>query len=189
MALSKPNFDRAHQNFEALCIFYHCSSENLVFLLQGLLLPVLLAALLCLGTSRIDLVFDGACPLCRRTAAVVRALDWSRRIRLLNLLDWNVVSRLHPELDAERCRIDMHAVDEKNRVTAGFDAYRVLAWRLPLVIPFAALLYFPPVAALGRSLYRRVADSRARVPCTDDVCAVPAAKAKAKAKEQEKVDS
>ena len=51
------------------------------------------------------------------------------------------------------------------RVHAGFDAYRALAWRLPLGWPLLPTLYLPPVPWVGRRLYGRIAATRHRATC------------------------
>jgi hypothetical protein len=60
----------------------------------------------------------------------------------------------------------MHVVTDRGGVSAGFDAYRSVAWVLPLgwlALPF---LYLPGMAAIGRRLYRFVASRRSTAACT-----------------------
>jgi predicted DCC family thiol-disulfide oxidoreductase YuxK len=67
----------------------------------------------------------------------------------------------------------MHAVTDTGRITAGFDAVRAVASRLPLFWPLALIGYFPGVAWAGRRVYNRVAANRPRdVACTDQVCGI-----------------
>lgn len=131
-----------------------------------LLVPVLWAFAISLRPDlRVDVVFDGACGLCRRSVAVLAALDWGRRIRFLDLMDWDSVKQEHPGLDRERCLREMHIIDRAGRVTAGFDGYRTLSSRIPLLFWTTPLLHLPPVAAAGRVVYQRVADARHRNGC------------------------
>ena len=60
------------------------------------------------------------------------------------------------------------------RVYAGFEAFRYIAWRLPLLWPLAPWLYLPGVPTLGQRLYLWVARNRFDLaPCHDGQCAVP----------------
>jgi len=113
----------------------------------------------------LDVAYDGNCTLCRRTVALLRTVDWLERIVYVNALD-EAALRSHGlhTLDRQALVMDMHAVDGSQR-WLGYDAYRAIAWRIPLLWPLLPVLYLPPVAALGKRIYRRVADHRTcRVP-------------------------
>lgn len=110
--------------------------------------------------------FDGACGLCRPTVAVLRRLDLRQRVEFLDVgRDWPAIHRRFPALSQQACLEDMHGVDRKGRVFAGFDTYRALARPLPLgwlVLPF---LFLPPLPWIGRRVYRAVADRRHTTSC------------------------
>ena len=117
-------------------------------------------------------LFDGACPRCRSSLALIMAAEPGEAIEPIDFTAVDVRS-VHPSLTPEACLRAMHAVDGRGRVTAGFDAARSIAGRLPLSWPFAWLAFFPGVASLGRVVYNRAAASRPRdVPCTDHVCGI-----------------
>ena len=106
------------------------------------------------------IVYDGNCRLCRRTIAIVRAFDVLGRMTYVNALDEDALRRHDLErLDRQALVADMHAV-LSNRAWLGYDAYRAMAWRMPLVWPILPVLYVWPVAAIGRRLYRHIADAR-----------------------------
>ncbi|MCA9244926.1 MAG: hypothetical protein KDA32_13290, partial [Phycisphaerales bacterium] len=54
---------------------------------------------------------------------------------------------------------DMYAVAGE-RQWAGFDAYRAMVARMPLMWPIWPLLWLWPIPTIGRRIYRRVADTR-----------------------------
>jgi len=68
----------------------------------------------------------------------------------------------------------MHVLSPDRRAThAGFYAFRWMAWRLPLTMLAAPLLYLPGVPWLGRRVYHWVARNRFKlVPCHDGGCKV-----------------
>ncbi len=146
-----------------LVVFYLQKGPVLV---PWLLLPVAIAAVL--GTFRslsLDLVYDGDCGICNKTMALVDALNWSGRVNVLSTSDWDEVARRHPDLQLEDCLRDMHVVTSSGRVLTAFDAYRALAWRLPLTVLVAPFLYLPGVRAVGQRVYRFVADRRSSSSC------------------------
>jgi predicted DCC family thiol-disulfide oxidoreductase YuxK len=105
-------------------------------------------------------VYDGDCKLCRRTIASLRTLDILGRVRYVNALDDD--ARAAPEmrqLSADALARDLYAFED-GKVYAGFEAYRVLAARIPVLWPLLPLLYVRPVPAVARRVYRRVADHR-----------------------------
>jgi predicted DCC family thiol-disulfide oxidoreductase YuxK len=106
------------------------------------------------------LLYDGNCQLCRRTVARIRTFDIVGRVTYVNALDEAALLEHNlTHLDRDALLYDMHAV-RGEQVWRGFEAYRVLLRRIPLLWALLPLLYIPPVPALGRRVYRRVADAR-----------------------------
>jgi predicted DCC family thiol-disulfide oxidoreductase YuxK len=117
-------------------------------------------------------LFDGDCPRCRASMALVTAADPDRVIEPIDLTAVGVAS-IHPDLTRENCLRSMHVVSRGGKVTAGFDGARSLVRRLPLFWPLAIFGYLPGVAWLGRRVYNRIAARRSRdIPCTDLVCGI-----------------
>lgn len=118
--------------------------------------------------TEIHVFYDGACGLCRPTVAILRRLDLLSRVAFVDVTQrWTSIAAQFPSLDRDRCLTDMHAVTRDGATFAGFDAYRALARFLPLGWMALPFLYIPPVAGLGRRVYRWVADHRERS------CALP----------------
>ncbi len=109
---------------------------------------------------KLVVLFDGGCGLCRRTANVVDRLNLLDRIDLLDITKWETISPRFPQIDRQRAIDDMHAVDADGRVAIGFDAYRQMAWKMPLTWIILPLLYVPAVPQVGRRIYRYVATHR-----------------------------
>lgn len=114
---------------------------------------------------RLAVVYDGGCDMCRRALARLVSIDWADRIEALSVTEWESVASRFPELDERACMRDMHAIDGAGRSHPGYGAYQKIAWRLPLLAPFAWLMYVPPIPQIGRRVYRRVADNRLRDRC------------------------
>jgi predicted DCC family thiol-disulfide oxidoreductase YuxK len=122
----------------------------------------------------LKVLFDGACPRCRASMALIAAADPDHVVEPVDLTAVDVKS-IHPNLTRADCMQSMHVVSSRNRISAGFDGVRSLAMSLPLFWPVAAILYFPGVAWPGRRVYNKLAATRPRdVPCTDDVCGLHA---------------
>lgn len=140
-----------------------------------LALPALHALVSRAFMTRLDVIWDGQCGICRRAAAVLAALDFGLGLRFLDFRRFAPVARRHPSLTPEACEHDLHLVDARGRVLRGFEAYRRIARRLPLCLPLVPFLHLPPVAAIGRRVYRFVADHRRR-----SACGLPAATPRAR---------
>jgi predicted DCC family thiol-disulfide oxidoreductase YuxK len=122
-------------------------------------------------------LYDGACPFCRRSMALFAAADPDRVVEPVDLTSVDVRA-IHPSLSRESCLKAMHAVRRDGRIAVGFDAVALVARHLPLFWLFGLLAAVPGVAPLGRHFYQRVADARPRdVPCTDEVCGLPSHRA------------
>lgn len=120
----------------------------------------------------LKVLFDGACPRCRATIAMVMAAEPGGAVEPIDLTAVDVRA-IHPSLSAAACLQAMHAVDGRGRVSAGFDAIRRIGARLPLFWMPAAIGSLPGVASAGRAAYNRIAASRPRdVSCTDQACGI-----------------
>jgi len=117
-------------------------------------------------------LFDGACPRCRASMALVTAADPDHVIEPVDLTAVEVAS-IHPGLTREDCMRSMHVVSGAGRVTAGFDGMRSVASWLPLFWPLSLIGYVPGVAWTGRRVYNSFAATRPRdVACTDLACGI-----------------
>jgi predicted DCC family thiol-disulfide oxidoreductase YuxK len=124
------------------------------------------------GAPAVRVVFDGGCPRCRATLALITAADPDRVVEPIDLTATDLRS-VHAGLTREDCMRSMHVVSSSGRVTAGFDGARAIAARLPLFWPLAVIGFLPGVAWLGRRVYNRLAATRPRdVPCTDLMCGI-----------------
>lgn len=125
------------------------------------------------GQAAGTVLFDGGCPRCRRSVALIVAADPDHVVAPVDLTAVDVRS-VHPSLTPEACMRAMHLVRADGAVRVGYDALGTIARWLPLYWPAGWLMALPGVAALGRRAYDSLAASRPRdVPCTDEVCSLP----------------
>jgi predicted DCC family thiol-disulfide oxidoreductase YuxK len=120
-------------------------------------------------------LYDGLCPLCQKSIAILKRLDWFRKLVYHDARD---VAHLPPSpqpLVPKRLIEEMHYVPTQGTtVTAGFAAFRDIAWHIPMVWPLLPFLYLPGVPWIGQKVYLWVAKNRFNlVPCHDGVCGVP----------------
>ena len=106
------------------------------------------------------LLYDGNCLFCRRAIGIIRVFDVFERLTYVNLLDDEHVHRLQlPEVDKQSWIRDIHLMTPQ-KTFKGYDAYRQVAGRIPILWPLAPLLYVGLLERIGARVYRRVADSR-----------------------------
>jgi predicted DCC family thiol-disulfide oxidoreductase YuxK len=120
-------------------------------------------------------LFDGDCPLCRKTTAVLKRLDWFGRLAFHNCRDRTHIPANAAHLDPARMIQEMHVLTpDRQHALSGFCAVRWIAGRVPVMWPLYPLLFVPGMARLGQRLYRWVAKNRFHlVPCHDGVCTIP----------------
>src|SRR5271167_3018384 len=120
---------------------------------------------------RACVLYDGQCPLCLKSVALLRRLDWLKRLRYLDARTPAALPEHARALRPERLLEEMHLLTGGGRIYHGFASFRWMAWRLPLLWSVAPLLYFPGVPWLGQRLYLWVARNRFHlVPCHGGVC-------------------
>jgi predicted DCC family thiol-disulfide oxidoreductase YuxK len=120
-------------------------------------------------------LFDGDCAFCQRSIAILKKLDWLHRLHYQSARETDRLPPSTEPLVQEKLIEEMHVVTpDRRRAYAGFRAFRWIAWRLPLTMLIAPLLYLPGVTWLGNKVYRWVAKHRFQlVPCDAGECKVP----------------
>lgn len=107
----------------------------------------------------IPVFYDGKCAFCVRSLNVVRRLDSLRRIRFIDMHSPGARSEF-PDFNAERGNVEMLLRQHDGKWLGGFDAYRAMARHMPLLWLILPLLFVPPVPAIGRRVYARIAGRR-----------------------------
>ncbi len=170
----------ARRLYPALMIFMHI---GIVFLMNIVFLDLMLILLVFYdftnvltrvgkwlsAASRLQVLYDGFCPLCRRTVRILTCLDLFRRLdfqdfRCLDIADYNRRHKLNlrPE-DLEKA---MYVISE-GRSSSGFFAYRVISLAVPIFWPFVPFLFLPGASVLVAVMYRFFAGNRRKlVTCT-----------------------
>ncbi len=121
----------------------------------------------------VHVLYDGWCPLCRRTVRVLGALDLFCRLELVDFrrLDLSAFNARHgTQVSAEALEHEMVIVRD-GRAWAGFAGYRILALTLPVFWPLAPWLFVPGISQLGAAVYRAVARNRFQLLHCDTSCA------------------
>ena len=110
--------------------------------------------------DKMRVLYDGNCRICRRAMATLKVFDIFCRIDYVNAMDGQDL-RKHglDRMDPAALMKDMYTV-KNDKHWAGFYSYRALASRIPFLWPVLPFLYLWPVPMLGKSIYRRIADSR-----------------------------
>jgi len=122
--------------------------------------------------GRLQVFYDGLCPLCIRTVRLLARLDLFTRLEFLDFRsvdgnEYNFGSKLElTRTDLER---EMYIVF-RGKPYRGFYAYRKIALALPLFWPLAPWLYLPGISSFGARVYGYVARNRLRFLWCDSHC-------------------
>lgn len=118
-------------------------------------------------------LYDGDCPLCQRSMRLLQRLDWCQRFAYHNCRDTAHLPPCDEPLVPEKLLEQMHVVvPDRSQALSGYRALRWIAWRLPLTLLLAPLLYIPGMLWLGNRVYGWLARHRFQgVFCpADGVC-------------------
>ncbi len=120
----------------------------------------------------IQLLYDGLCPLCRRTVRLLAGWDLLDRLEFIDFrrLDLAAYNETHClDLRAHDLEEEMHVVSAR-QVYRGFFGYRLMALWLPAFWAVAPLLFLPGISTLGLAVYRMVASHRLKLLKCDSTC-------------------
>jgi predicted DCC family thiol-disulfide oxidoreductase YuxK len=116
-------------------------------------------------------LFDGGCPLCRRTVGQLRAIDWLGKLHFVDGTQAEARERIAPGLTEAALLVQMYVVDPSGQRYAGFEGFLKIGTVVPLLWPLAIIGRLPGIRAIGHAVYRTVAANRVRRGrCTDDLC-------------------
>jgi predicted DCC family thiol-disulfide oxidoreductase YuxK len=120
-------------------------------------------------------LYDGDCPFCQKTVALLKRLDWTKALEFQNCREMEAIPPNEANLDQQRMIEEMHLLlPNRKEAYAGFRAFRWIAGRIPLLWALYPLLYIPGVPQLGQKVYLWVAKNRYNlVPCHNGVCSIP----------------
>ena len=130
------------------------------------------------GRHALRFVYDGNCGICKKTVVGLRALTPPGAIEFVNGLDRRALDRGGLSWLSEAAVVADVQVVTDGSALAGYDGYRRAARRVPALWPLLPLLYLPPVATVGRRVYRHVADGRS-CALDQNATAAPASRATA----------
>ena len=127
------------------------------------------------STPKGVVLFDGECPFCRKSIAMVRKLDWLGRLEYQNCRDPEHIPANTAGLSPDRMIEEMHLLTpDRRKAHAGFLAVRWIFSRLPLMWPVWPLMFIPGIPQVGQKIYLWIARNRFQiVPCRDGVCTIP----------------
>jgi len=121
--------------------------------------------------SPLIVLFDGGCPICRRTVRQLRRLDWLQQLQFADATNEPVRQRVAPSLTLEDAMRQMNVVDGGGAMAGGYDAGLRIARRVPLLVPFGLLGALPGIRQIGSAVYRSIAANRRRYgQCSDELC-------------------
>lgn len=121
--------------------------------------------------SSLIVLFDGGCPICRRTVRTLQRLDTRGRLQFADATREETRARVWPGLTEAEAMQQMNVVDGSGRRYGGYEAQVRIAREVPLLWPFGLVGRLPGVKQIGRAVYRFVAANRQRRgQCTDDLC-------------------
>ena len=124
--------------------------------------------------GRLQVLYDGLCPLCCRTVRLLACLDIFQRLQFLDfrLLDLDEYNRSQAvNLKPGNLEKEMYVVS-RGQACGGFYGYRRLALAVPAFWVLAPWLFLPGVSSLGVWVYGYVARHRLRFHCYDSHCPV-----------------
>lgn|SRR5215510_12008691 len=107
----------------------------------------------------LTVLFDDRCGKCRRFVRLSSTLDLAGHLDPIGLSNPRI-AREFGHFDPDALNFEMHVIDSRGRVFVGFYAIRRIAREVPLMWPFAALLYIPGVSAAGEPIYAWIARTR-----------------------------
>jgi predicted DCC family thiol-disulfide oxidoreductase YuxK len=119
-------------------------------------------------------LFDGGCPVCRRTVRTLQRLDWLKRLQFADATNDDVRRQVAPSLTLDDAMRQMNVVDARGRLSGGYAAQLQIGRRVPVLWLPSLLGALPGIRQIGSAVYRHIAANRRRQGvCSDELCSPP----------------
>ncbi|PPD34916.1 MAG: thiol-disulfide oxidoreductase [Methylomonas sp.] len=119
-------------------------------------------------TKTLVVLFDNQCPLCCRTVLFLSHFDIFKSIDFLPV---NLHARTFPEFNSISDQLlltDLYSIDLKTRRTySGLNTYIKILFDMRYTAFIALILKIPGIYHYAKNKYRKIADSRVRMHCSD----------------------
>jgi len=134
--------------------------------------------------EKVEVYFDGQCGFCQAMSARLTKLDRHHRLVMRDYNDPDIAKTAAPRFTPADLAREMHVRLPDGTWRIGFAGWAAILRVLPGTSWLGAVLQFPPVAEIGRGLYRWFAPRRrvfSRIlglpaPCgSDGACRIPQA--------------
>ncbi len=126
------------------------------------------------SSRRIKLIYDGHCQLCLSSMRSLRVMDLFALLEMIDAQTLSDPALLHPQMTKEDLRSQICLIDSSGSLFKGFEVFRFLACRLPMMFPLIPAFYFPGMGVLGPIIYKLIAKNRYllhwAVLCKDNSC-------------------
>jgi predicted DCC family thiol-disulfide oxidoreductase YuxK len=120
-----------------------------------------------------QIIYDGNCGFCVENIRQLKILDCTDKLKTLDY-QTSDVTQLDGRLTHEICHSQIHLLTKEGTLYGGFEAFRQLSKKIPLLLGLAPILYFPGMSWLGNKTYRWIAQHRAlfhrRSLCKNNRC-------------------
>ena len=127
-----------------------------------------------MNRGRLQVLYDGLCPLCKRTVRLLTRFDLFTRLEFLDFraIDLNAYNHSHMlDLARQELEEEMYVIFQ-GKANRGFYGYRRIALALPVLWPLAPWLFLPGISSLGALVYGYVARNRLKFLWCDSHCPV-----------------
>jgi len=111
--------------------------------------------------------YDGDCPLCNRTATIIRHFDVFRSVVFKDLQTYAAEEPKLAAYDQQALLADLYAVDTQGAVYQGVDTYSQIFVKMRYLAILGWGLRLPGIYQMAKLVYRRIAEGRERVVCND----------------------
>lgn len=101
----------------------------------------------------LTVLYDSACPLCRREIAFYRRRDRHERVRWLDLHD-GATAQAACGVPRDQALRRLHAIEADGRILTGASAFAAIWRRIPGFRLAGRLVALPPLAWFAECLYR-----------------------------------
>ena len=121
-----------------------------------------------------QIIYDGQCSFCARSARRLKVLDISDRLTLIDLHSCEDIKTLHPDLTKELAMSQIHLIESDGTLYGGFKVFQRLCLKMPVLYLLIPVFYFPGMEVIGPFVYHAVAKQRylihRNICCKDDSC-------------------
>ena len=117
------------------------------------------------NSKKAVIYYDAKCEFCKKVIYLISCLDFFSEFKPHDLWKYSQ-STSQIKLNLKKMKQEIHLIDKNGNIYTGYEAFKLVFKKIPLLLPIRILLFIPGSDYFGKKFYNFIAINRYKIiPC------------------------